>query len=113
MQDNQMISSGNMELGELVKSYIETNEDQVFNMIWQKVRLFSIKICNKYKSIPTEDKETIAMECLWNCFSSEKDRQILIKGESSLLTLYGTVLKNRLYDVWVKKMHSRNLSFVN
>lgn len=95
--NDMIIKTGDLE--KLVSYYQVTRRDEIFNTIWKMVKPFSIKIGNKYPSIPMEDRKSIAMETLWECCNN------LIEGKK-LLTLYGTVYGNRLFDLFAKKMQS-------
>ncbi|MGM9543556.1 MAG: hypothetical protein ACI3T9_01100 [Romboutsia timonensis] len=83
----------------MVSSYKVTRDDHIFDQIWGMVKPFSIKVGSKYPSIPFEERNSIAMETLWECCNN-------LKEGKKLLTLYGTVYKNRLFDLFAKKMQS-------
>lgn len=87
------------ELGELAYMYKQTKEDIYFEGLWSQVKPFAIKISKKYPSIAKEDRNSISMECLMDCCNNLKEGQ-------NVLTLYGRILGNRLYDLWGKKMQS-------
>lgn len=90
---------GGLRLEDMAYLYATTKEDTYFNQLWYSVKLFAIKITNKYPSIEMEDKLSIAMECLMNACNGLKPGQ-------NLLTLYGTILNNRFCDLWGKKMQT-------
>lgn len=96
---NEIINNGGLQLEELAFRYATTKGDIYFNQLWSRVMPFSIKISNKYPSIEYEDKISIAMECLMDCCNNLKEGQ-------NVLTLYGRILGNRLYDLWGKSMQT-------
>lgn len=106
MKDTTINSGGLVEvdskqiLGGLVKKYQETGEEKYFEQLWELVKPFGIMIARKYPSIPFEEREPLAMHCLWDCCKTFKEGK-------NLLTLYGTVLGNRMYDFWGKKMQTQ------
>lgn len=94
---NEIKLTGDWDLEKLVMVYQQTRNEELFKRIWQLVKPFSIKISNKYPSISYEDRESISMQTLWeSCLN--------LKEGKKLLTMYGTVLKNRLFDLYAKHM---------
>lgn len=86
-----------LELSKLAQAYMSTGKEEYFNTLWYNSKAFAITILKRYPSIQYEDGISIAMECLWNSVKALKPNQ-------NILTLYGTVLQNRLYDMFHKTM---------
>ena len=93
------ISNGGYDLKTLVELYQETKGDGYFEALWNEVKAFAITKIKRYPSIEREDAISIAMECLWEAVNK-------IKKGKNILTFYGRILDNRLYDIYFKKMQS-------
>lgn len=86
--------SGGLELNKLAMEYKSSNNERSFEILWEKVKPFAFKMAYKYRnSIEEEEIEQIAMICLFDCCR-------YIKDQTNLLTFYGKILINRLYDVY-------------
>ena len=92
-------SNRGLELSKLAQAYMSTGKEEYFNTLWYNSKAFAITILKRYPSIQYEDGISIAMECLWNSVRALKPNQ-------NILTLYGTVLQNRLYDLFHKTMQT-------
>lgn len=92
-------SNRGLELSKLAQAYMSTGKEEYFNTLWYNCKAFAITILKRYPSIQYEDGISIAMECLWNSVRALKPNQ-------NILTLYGTVLQNRLYDLFHKTMQA-------
>lgn len=92
-------SNRGLELSKLAQAYMSTGKEEYFNTLWYNSKAFAITILKRYPSIQYEDGISIAMECLWNSVRALKPNQ-------NILTLYGTVLQNRLYDLFHKTMQA-------
>lgn len=92
-------SNRGLELSKLAQAYMSTGKEEYFNTLWYNSKAFAITILKRYPSIQYEDGISIAMECLWNSVKALKPNQ-------NILTLYGTVLQNRLYDLFHKTMQA-------
>lgn len=92
-------SNGGYDLKTLVELYQETKGDGYFEALWNEVKAFAITKIKRYPSIEREDAISIAMECLWEAVNK-------IKKGKNILTFYGRILDNRLYDIYFKKMQS-------
>ena len=93
------LSNGGYDLNTLVGLYQETKGDGYFEALWNEVKAFAITKIKRYPSIEREDAISIAMECLWEAVNK-------IKKGKNILTFYGRILDNRLYDTYFKKMQS-------
>lgn len=93
------LSNGGYDLNTLVGLYQETKGDGYFEALWNEVKAFAITKIRRYPSIEREDAISIAMECLWEAVNK-------IKKGKNILTFYGRILDNRLYDTYFKKMQS-------
>lgn len=98
---NNEMNQGGYDLLSLVALYNETEDERYFSQLWEEVKAFSFTISKKYYEISIEDKESVSKECLWNCCKT-------LKPGTNLLTMYGTVLNHRFYDMWAKKMQRDN-----
>jgi len=86
MVNNEGNGFKGISLEELTEEFLKTGDEEYFNILWERVKPFSIRIGNKFMTIPYEDKESIAMEVLFRCIPK------LQKGKGKLLTYYGFAL---------------------
>lgn len=100
-ETNQGVNQKDSVLTILVEKYNSTKNEIYFIELWEQVKAFAFMQAKKYHEIKIDEKISIAQECLWKCCSC-------LKPGTNLLTLYGTVLNNKFYDEWVKKMQTES-----
>ena len=96
---NEKILEG-LGVEDLVKEFNLTKSDECFEILWNKIKAFAIKVGSKYVTIPYEEKESIAMEVLFRCLPKLENK----KGK--LLTYYGFALKGE-YICYLEKMNRK------
>lgn len=96
---------GIMGLESLAEEFIKTGDETYFNLLWEGVKPFSIKMGKKFMTIPYEDKESIAMEVLFRCVSKLQNNTGFDFKKGKLLTYYGRALYGE-FICWLEKCNT-------